>query len=409
MEKYRPWSREKFAGSELTRQHLLFNLDSVDFEELKRIIEFEWDDPDVFAGIQTIFAGLYTLSEDLLAPIVYRHFLKTIQFLGSGVEAVVIGSGLREKETLFALKSPQFQVDYNLEEKISQAISRKKDLLEVNGDIYNLSNPKEILESLNSRYYRKGAELLQREFLIGWELTKFHLPIFYQTYGIFDCSGPVLERRNIQTFCSNTLPNTIANQYIPGRKLLQVIPDMNVREFLLTLLILVGGLEEAFEKAEFTHYDLHINNIIIRNLPETWVFPVRQYWISSKNLPIIIDFGFSRLRMKDGTVLYREGFEKYKIGSAANPLYDIYKIIFECLETSGVLFQQIKFLASFFYPKLTITPDFVRRKRTKTEGNSLFVLPDQFADQTIQDFLNWLFLQSRSFRPFGRDSTNRFT
>jgi hypothetical protein len=176
-----------------------------------------------------------------------------------------------------------------------------------------------------------SRESLLLEYFIGRyginKLRKF-IPNFMYTFSIFKCS------RFKNQMCK-TPPNFnnwsyfIALEKINGSSLWNYISskkrsDTIVLQFVMQIIL---SLFIAQREIKFIHYDLHLNNILIRTTktPQNISFQINEqtFSISTSQIPTIIDFGSSfmvRDNIPFGNVLER-----------INKGYDIYKFLHEIL------------------------------------------------------------------------------
>lgn len=176
----------------------------------------------------------------------------------------------------------------------------------------------------------KRREIIH-EYLVGLTLNTLRskTPCFMYTYGIFNCNIPVEEKvhreidysnieeeekyitskeyilnypkKNIR-LCKGTVPTPhLVTEYIKGisfTTFLKDIPDFDSLGKIVLMIFI--SLAIAYEEVGFTHYDLHANNIIIRELPEEKTFEFvhqnKSYVVKTKYLPVIIDYGLSTVK-----------------------------------------------------------------------------------------------------------------
>lgn len=94
-------------------------------------------------------------------------------------------------------------------------------------------------------------------------------------------------------FCHTCIPKILSNvqrydrcayvmyQYVPGVTLAKYILTCNEKQLIAVLWLLFNALRDGYKHCNFTHYDLHLDNIIINNTDENHPYP------------IIVDYGSS--------------------------------------------------------------------------------------------------------------------
>jgi hypothetical protein len=104
-----------------------------------------------------------------------------------------------------------------------------------------------------------------------------------------------------------------------------------------TLAELFSALQEAWEKMEFTHYDLHLGNVILEKAePYHWEWRNYRDAFSKDFRPVLIDFGRSRAVL-DGEVVSRvwdpiQGDYLCIDRDRSYPAHDIFKILVSCVD-----------------------------------------------------------------------------
>lgn len=107
------------------------------------------------------------------------------------------------------------------------------------------------------------------------------------------------------------------SEYIRGPILREYLKTATVDQLRSIYLQLFDALHEAYSKIRFTHYDLHLRNIIIKTE-------------NNKTYPVIIDFGTSYIRYHDWQILQENyGEDRPKASIAPRPywVHDIIKLM----------------------------------------------------------------------------------
>lgn len=181
-------------------------------------------------------------------------------------------------------------------------------------------------DSANGRAYRgrliyKNAMLVIKEPIspmslhgaayeaaIGLYLNKLRkdIPNFMFTYGSFTCgaSEPTMQYKEYR-LCSNDRkgkPLYTALEFIDGDTLENLMQrrTLNAQQIGNIYFQVILALAYAQHKFNFTHYDLHTNNVMVRELRmlQTFYYPLDNstgYYVTTKYIPVIIDFGYSHI------------------------------------------------------------------------------------------------------------------
>lgn len=291
----------------------------------------------------------------------YGNLFNVNMFLGKGVYGQVFGAHFINEEG-FVIKS---NVDTDLKYiKITQT---------------NTINYKK-LDRFNGAKQELRKDLL-REYLINRYLNTFNLPIFQQAYSYINCSRIITNDRNESvSFCTVSEPGVIVSQRIYGRSMTVWLQDKKVTEtdILEVIAVLLYNLFVINEATGFTHYDLHPGNIIIEENSRSYSFPISEYYVTSRYIPKIIDYGMSRISI-DGKIISYEGLEHIGIGPENNFMYDVYKLIMWIV----FLRDEMSFLTEPFFGKQLTSKDVraLRNSKDRPVGDGrykdeYFIVPD---------------------------------
>jgi len=179
-----------------------------------------------------------------------------------------------------------------------------------------------------------------RAYYIGTEINKLKniVPNFIYTLGIF-----ITETNQVM----------VAYEYIKGESLEKVIKKLSFQEFLNIFIQILLALEIAQRNCSFCHYDLHLNNVIMKPISQPYSYTVvidnkRYDIVAEKYIPIIIDFGLASAKIKNKIIGSYDYF-KYGIMNYLIPGSDMYKFLFHSYARSnGDLQRQISSLFLFY-------------------------------------------------------------
>lgn len=221
-------------------------------------------------------------------------------------------------------------------------------------DIFALKTPKS-----------QTLDDLQHEAFIGLLINSLRskVPNFMHTYGIFKCPSP---------------PSLAKNQYVcgyHGKNVSQLIvenirhgqPLKNIKinnnsQILNIVLQVINALNVANAAFGFVHYDLHIGNIMVIELPSPISIPIYMpddtiQYIITRQLVKIIDYGFSRVEINN-TIFYRFGYDKYNITGLNFPAFDIQRFIltwYALLSKQEFTGREVfSSLYNFFQPSMSV-------------------------------------------------------
>lgn len=196
------------------------------------------------------------------------------------------------------------------------------------------------------------------EFFVGTLLNTLRkdIPNFVYTFGLFPCdiTKNFCEKKG-QYYAS-------AIEYIEGKSLEKIIKDGEItsEELLKIVLQILFALYYAENKYRFVHNDLHTENIIVRQLRTRQIvqyrFMERQVNIVSDMVPVIIDYGYSRIEY-DGKAFGHKTRKDLGIQSSVyKPGIDVFHLCCSVINSIGknsiyddverLLYQSIKPLLS---------------------------------------------------------------
>jgi len=226
----------------------------------------------------------------------------------------------------------------------------------------------------------KFDDITKRDFCVGISLNKIlcHAPFFVRTLGCFEHKKQFY----------------IATEFIDGINLKTFIQNKRstFAEFLNILFQILVGLEIAQEKLNFSHYDLHTDNVILVPQKKPFTFSLYGYSYTMKHVykPIMIDFGLSSVHTK-GYTIGQKNLEAKGIYNRLSPGYDIYIFLLFCIDiaqSSNIsVFKGITDLLLFFNLETALSVDILTNNHIrclrKGVGN---LIPNQFIKYLIQNY-----------------------
>jgi len=192
--------------------------------------------------------------------------------------------------------------------------------------------------------------------VIGTNMLRKVCLNYAQILGAFRCGPPDIDplSKRLRSWCDTTMPSAYVNyvvyEKIPGPDINKMAKSgMTATLFITSMLQIAFALELGQMYNGFTHYDLHYENVIMReanpsNPTEEVQIPFvftedMTYYVESAYIPTIIDFGRSHIQtpppgLNQGVEVEHFGYhdaylrENYGVfADKARPYYDIYKIL----------------------------------------------------------------------------------
>jgi len=225
---------------------------------------------------------------------------------------------------------------YNLSKHIQKWITKMKKLnvASVEGFVY-MSDifSEDIQVVIKVPQYDDGFEAMLREYFIGIKSLnklRYLIPTFVYTLGSFLCPKPTKTGK----LCAGRSKKTafVLYEKIPGESVGNLLKtkEINFSQWLRIFIQLLLGLEVAQREVQFTHFDLHYDNVMVRKV-NTFSYTVpldnTTYNINDPDLiPVIIDLGLATSYI-DGRYVGSFKNARYGMLNFMVPGYDMYKFM----------------------------------------------------------------------------------
>jgi len=300
--------------------------DQIDQFFTKSKLETGFYDPEFMRAMSCILRVGLTVDRQLSASKYVKEFFTDKRQIGANsVEGVAMMSGMKANRSMFVIKAPKNPNNDNLVHEYFVAAG---------GAFTALTGEPKIIIGTN------------------W-LRKVCLN-YAQILGAFRCSPPEIDPlgKVVRGWCNTDTPSSFVNyvvyEKVDGRDLkAHASTDMTAVHFVTTIIQLAYALEIAQVYNGFTHYDLHSENVILRqvnmaNPQEEALIPFvisedLTVYIESPTIATIIDFGRCHIQTPApaaefaGEKTEHFGFFGLEFmglfSDRARPYYDIFKII----------------------------------------------------------------------------------
>lgn len=184
---------------------------------------------------------------------------------------------------------------------------------------------------------------LQHELFVGMFGTnriRKYVPNFAYVFGGFRCSPPLIEptSKEVVAWCNqprgvnyvlyeNIAPSVTLADYITSR--------LTPRAFLNKYLQILYALKKGQAVCDFTHYDLHTQNVLVRTIDTpTFAIPYETErgieYLQTDAIATLIDYGYSHITYD------RRGYGQWRLiangifPDRSFPLSDAYKLLLHC-------------------------------------------------------------------------------
>jgi len=286
------------------------------------------------------------------------------------------------------------------------------------------------LNSDNTNVIYPNKNLLVEYFIGTYVINRLRetLPNFVFTLSIFKCDVIPNGNDNIQNFCVDQYSNRPASNYlvlerIPGDTMDVFINNaFNEYSFYSYFIQTLFALDYAQSKCEFIHNDLHVKNIILRDIDTStnisYLMDDQLYTIGTSKIPTIIDFGLSRVlymhdydtrNRRDPQLIPIDGLCRYP--SHFIPGADMFKllmtIIYQLVATKNrTVYDKISWLLEFYGDELPYNlnknrNNFMHALHTlhAPADHDFYILNPlhPLAYRTPKEFLKWI--QNNKYKP----------
>ena len=221
-----------------------------------------------------------------------------------------------------------------------------------------------------------------------------YVPSFMYTYGIYRCDYPNFDKNdkndNLISWCpgvSSESTNYVVLENIDNSLQLRDLKQtLTPNEFLQIYLQVINAINIAYHMYDFTHYDLHAQNVLIQVLKFPVAVPLYLtnndiVYIRTYHLARIIDYGKSHVFIEGVHFGIRGHTDAKPLQSF--PLYDAYRFLISC--DTHKLREIITQIYHFFY-----MDSYVEKFKKSTAYKNAFKLPVRFEKETIDILIEYI-------------------
>ena len=274
--------------------------------------------------------------------------------------------------------------DKDLTKKIKNL--KRRGAESVNGLAYKatlLEDEKEVLVVKHSN--REDYDLIHEASvgILALNKLKSKVPNFSYIFGIHYCP---LKNKTDSDWCpkkGKRFPYVIYENIEPSTTLYVYAKNKSVSEIMNVYLQVMLALNVANKSCNFTHYDLHTENVLMKELksPVLVAYPYKNkkvYMKAETHIPMIIDYGHSYFKYDNRNFGYPQQSSTFWASGTNNtskPLNDAYKL----LASLGI--QELNYFTKEDHEKFTL------------EMNNLYNLfpnIDRLVNKSLEDWIDLL-------------------
>jgi hypothetical protein len=236
--------------------------------------------------------------------------------------------------------------------------------------------------------------------MFGLNPLRGKVPNFAYILGAFKCSPPILEEKEVVAFCdrktSTQVNYVIYENIVPSVPMSDYCKNCNITQFLDKFLQVVFALRTAHQSCDFTHYDLHSGNVLVKKIDSVkfsipYATDKGKEYLQTDSIATIIDYGMCHFVYNNkhyGTY----GLSAYGVqGDSSFPMHDIYKFLCSCLQVmyeagNQTTFKEAGKILQFF--NMEETPEMIITRQSQY----YYALPalESTLLATHDQFLGWL-------------------
>lgn len=219
------------------------------------------------------------------------------------------------------------------------------------------------------------------------------IPTFAYTYGILSVTHPLYTNNSERIVNQSSIKRinkinrvetnqdriSLAIEYIKGDTVSDRIEDITLKDILTIILVLMFSLKEGYERFEFVHWDLHEDNVILRELDEDsslFIPSIGKYIHIGNYLPTMIDFALSTYK-KDDKYIYLHTLSDNGIEPRYGcPLTDIIKFCTAIYQNEDLDKEVKTEITSYFTHLLKDVMDIKSKKLMKVMEEYYYIYPN---------------------------------
>ena len=336
------------------------NINDINTEEIHDLLRNKYENPNVLTAIGSLVRSvIYTTGSATSHVERIRHWIRKMTLLSSGSYGQTFMAALDDGESDFIVKVPESSDD-------SESLFHEM-----------------MVGLLCANELRKG--------------NSEYLPVlnYSYVYGGFKCSHPILgTNEKPVTFCNfeNNIQYVLYENISPAVNAGDYFDKGPSDVFLNSLLQLSFALKIGMERFDFSHGDLHPQNVRLRKLPGKMSIPYsingHIVYVNTEFLAVMIDYGMGHFLLEDGPYGFSGSYSWDVFPDLSFPLRDIFQYITWTAKWCGKKNRKLfKFLERLF---VYFSEEDLQSFIDKTKEYGPFLPRFPFAEQTVDSFLDFL-------------------
>lgn len=291
----------------LDMNDVLRQLSNIDTDKLTKEVENNFYNPNLIDANICISEALALVNKDHI-----NSYLTNLKKLAAGIQGTTFTTDFINKHnSIFVIKERQ--------------------------DNYKYSDPN-IPDDIGSKH----------EAFVGMKMCELRklIPNFSCVYAYFKCMGDI--KSDLLCLGNSVNSHIIYEKISPTLNFKDIYPE----DFMKYFIQLLYALKVANEKLNFTHYDLHHENVLFKYLPEEIIihYPTSKGVVSIKTnvIATIIDYGYAFIQIGDEKFGIDKNMQNVStFNDRSFIIYDVFKFLCFSLYENKKLYPILPLLSYF--------------------------------------------------------------
>lgn len=287
------------------KSELAYRLSEIDSRELKSLLNTEFYNSNVMSAIMCLSDVIYHGNDQSVSNERIKQYITNLRQIGAeSVSGIALRADFNNSSQVFIVKAPRTNDDSDLVHELFVGL-------------YGVNK----LRTIN--------------------------PNFAMLYGGFKCTAPLIDNNNkeVVTWCDrqnrDSINYVLYENIAPGVDMSTYIKGCSEMDFLNKFIQAMYSLHIANKTIDFTHYDAHSENAIIRQVSTLYNFFIPYEtengteYLKTNGVLTWIDYGTAHIKVADNNGL--QGYGVYTLSShgvdarESFPLFDVFKFLGFCM------------------------------------------------------------------------------
>lgn len=237
------------------------------------------------------------------------------------------------------------------------------------------------------------------EYLVGFlclNNLRTLIPNFAYIFSLFKCGGVVSKGKEVLAWCGGRnspveYPYVVYENITHSITMEEFCATCTTDMFMNVFMQVIYSLKIANEKYDFTHYDLHAQNVLVRTINNVSIKYDTDVYLNTNRIGTIIDYGRSHVKYNgsDFGVIAMGNMYEYIYRDTSNIITDVHRFLFACLlslnlTNNTAVYEKMKYLFLYFHK--SESPDNALAKYKNYGGYIPIIMKIKF---NMNDFIKY--------------------